>query len=158
MATNLINGNSRVPWNTLIMTGIRVTCTTCVNCGYLGLHYINSFHGDAPQSAWLKIFHLHFQFRLVTGPLSEAPGNWLHSRINQNIRIFSSGSNDWVMWSCEKHEIYAGAFGGHLFYDLFSQGQGGGHGPLAPPPDPLLIFSCENPQMSTHWLVAPTFQ
>ena len=22
----------------------------------------------------------------------------------------------------KKHEIYAGAFGGHLFYDLFSQG------------------------------------
>ena len=31
----------------------------------------------------------------------------------------------------EKHEIYVAAFGGHLFYDLFSQGQG-------PPPDPLL--------------------
>ena len=32
----------------------------------------------------------------------------------------------------EKHEIYVAAFSGHLFYDLFSQGQGG-HGPLAPP-------------------------
>ena len=32
----------------------------------------------------------------------------------------------------------AAAFGGHLFYDLFSQGQGGGHGPLGPL-DPLLI-------------------
>ena len=31
----------------------------------------------------------------------------------------------------EKHEICAVTFGGHLFYDLFSQGQGG-HGPLAP--------------------------
>ena len=38
----------------------------------------------------------------------------------------------------QKHEIYAVAFGGHLFYDLFSQGKGD-HGPLAtPPPDPLL--------------------
>ena len=25
----------------------------------------------------------------------------------------------------EKHEIYAAAFGGHLFYDLFLQGRGG---------------------------------
>ena len=29
----------------------------------------------------------------------------------------------------KKHGIYAAAFGGHLFYDLFSQG----HGPSAPP-------------------------
>ena len=33
----------------------------------------------------------------------------------------------------EKHEIYAAEFGGHLFYDLFLQGRGGGHGPSAPP-------------------------
>ena len=32
----------------------------------------------------------------------------------------------------EKHEIYAATFGGDLFYDLFSQGQGN-HGPLGPP-------------------------
>ena len=41
------------------------------------------------------------------------------------------------MGRAEKHEIYVAAFDGHLFYDLFSQGQGEGHGPLAPP-DPLL--------------------
>ena len=32
--------------------------------------------------------------------------------------------------------IYAAKFGGHLFYDLFLQGPGGGgggHGPLGPP-------------------------
>ena len=32
----------------------------------------------------------------------------------------------------EKHEIYAATFGGDLFYDLFSRGQGG-HGPSSPP-------------------------
>ena len=30
----------------------------------------------------------------------------------------------------EKHEIYAAAFDGHLFYDLFSQGWWGGMDPL----------------------------
>ena len=34
----------------------------------------------------------------------------------------------------KKHEIYAAAFGGHLFYDLFSQGRGGPW-----PPAPLRI-------------------
>ena len=38
----------------------------------------------------------------------------------------------------KKHEIYVAAFGGHLFYDLFLQGLGGGHGPLGTPLDPLL--------------------
>ena len=32
----------------------------------------------------------------------------------------------------EKHKIYAAAFGGHRFYDLFSQGQAG-LWPLGPP-------------------------
>ena len=31
----------------------------------------------------------------------------------------------------EKHEIYVAAFGGHLFYDLFSQNRGEG-GPCPP--------------------------
>ena len=39
----------------------------------------------------------------------------------------------------KKHEIYVAAFGGHLFYDLFIQGWGGGHGPLGTPLDPLLV-------------------
>ena len=38
-----------------------------------------------------------------------------------------------------KHEIYAAAYGSHLFYDLFSQSLGG-MVPLAPS-DPLLPFS-----------------
>ena len=33
----------------------------------------------------------------------------------------------------KKHEIYVAAFGGHLFYDLFVQGWGGGPGPLGTP-------------------------
>ena len=41
-------------------------------------------------------------------------------------------------WGWFKHEIYAAAFGGHLFYDLFSQGRGEAW-PPRPPPDPLLI-------------------
>ena len=46
---------------------------------------------------------------------------------------YSSGSSGRVRGGGpSKHEIYAAAFGGHLFYDLFSQGQGG-HGPLGPP-------------------------
>ena len=39
----------------------------------------------------------------------------------------------------EKHEIYVAAFGGHLFYELFSQGRG--TMAPAPPPDPLLTNS-----------------
>ena len=37
----------------------------------------------------------------------------------------------------EKHDIHEGAFGSHLFYDIFLQS--GGHGPLAPSLDPLLL-------------------
>ena len=46
----------------------------------------------------------------------------------------SSGSSGRVRGEREKHEIYAADFGGHLFYDLFSQDQGEGHGPLGPLP------------------------
>ena len=45
----------------------------------------------------------------------------------------SSGSSGRVRGGAEKHEIYVAAFVSHLFYDLFSQGRGGGHGPLGPP-------------------------
>ena len=38
--------------------------------------------------------------------------------------INSSASNGWV--GGEKHEIYAAAFSGHLFYNLFFTGPGGG--------------------------------
>ena len=62
-----------------------------------------------------------------------------------NINVSSSGSSGRVRGGAEKHEIYAAAFGGHLFYDLFSQGQGGPW-PLAPPPDPLLVSQTGHPQ------------
>ena len=45
---------------------------------------------------------------------------------------FSSGSSGRV-GGAEKHEIYAAAFGSHLFYELFSQGQGGPWPPRPPP-------------------------
>ena len=48
-----------------------------------------------------------------------------------NLLPCSSGSSGGVR-GAGKHEIYVGAFSGHLFYDLFSQGRGG-HGPLGPP-------------------------
>ena len=49
----------------------------------------------------------------------------------------SSGSSGRVRGGGEKHGIYETAFGGHLFYDLFSQGRGGGAWPPRPL-DPLL--------------------
>ena len=61
---------------------------------------------------------------------------------------YSSGSSGRVREGGEKHEIYAVAFGGHLFYDLFSQGQES-HGPLAPPESATavtvnLFMYCQN--------------
>ena len=50
----------------------------------------------------------------------------------------SSGSSGWVR-GAEKHEIYVAAFGGHLFYDLFSQGQGA----MAPSP-PWIRYCRDN--------------
>ena len=43
----------------------------------------------------------------------------------QSHNLSSSGSSGRVRGT-GKHEIYAAAFGGHLFYDLFSQDRGGG--------------------------------
>ena len=50
----------------------------------------------------------------------------------------SSKSSGWVGEGPRNMKIYATAFGGHLFYDLFLQCRGGeeGHGPL-----PLLGFA-----------------
>ena len=42
-----------------------------------------------------------------------------------------SGSSGRIV-GAEKHEIYGTAFGGHLFYDIFT-GPGGGHIPRGPP-------------------------
>ena len=58
----------------------------------------------------------------------------LNKKIKEQI---SSGSSGRVRGG-EKHEIYAAAFGGHLFYDPFSQGQGGPWPPRSPLLDPLL--------------------
>ena len=58
------------------------------------------------------------------------------------LLVLSSGSSGRVRGGAEKHEIYAAAFGGHLFYDLFSQGQGG-HGPLAPPGSATALLHCK---------------
>ena len=44
----------------------------------------------------------------------------------------SSGSSGRVRGGAEKHEINAAAFGSHLFYDLFTQGQGGRWPPRPP--------------------------
>ena len=64
--------------------------------------------------AWLYVFHSEV---MVTGlTLSQES---------------SSGSSGWVR-GAKKHEIYAAAFGGHFFHDLFSQGRGGAW-PLGPP-------------------------
>ena len=61
----------------------------------------------------------------------------LSSRYEANYPFYnihpSSGSSGRVRGGAEKHEIYAAAFGGHLFYDLFLQGRGGAMAPSAPP-------------------------
>ena len=61
-----------------------------------------------------------------------------------NINVSSSGSSGRVRGG-EKHEIYAAAFGGHLFMTYFHRARGG-HGPLGPRPDPLLVSQTGHPQ------------
>ena len=52
----------------------------------------------------------------------------------------------------QKHEIYAAAFGGHLFYELFLQGRGRAHGPLGPPSlDPLLSMLNTHEDLYNCW-------
>ena len=41
----------------------------------------------------------------------------------------------------KKHEIYVAAFGGHLFYDLFVQGWGRGHGSLGTLPGSATVMT-----------------
>ena len=53
-------------------------------------------------------------------------------KLKLHIR-YSSRSSGWVRWG-EKHEIYAATLGGHLFYDLFAQGQGSAMAASASPP------------------------
>ena len=64
-----------------------------------------------------------------------------YSAVATIVALFSSGSSGRVGGGAEKHEIYAAAFGGHLFYDLFLQGQGGGPWPLGPPPGSATVYS-----------------
>ena len=73
----------------------------------------------------------------------------------------SGGGSSGRVRGAEKHEIYAAAFGGHLFYDLFLQGQGG-HGPLGPPGSatafplecrPPLPLECRPP---SPWMQTPS--
>ena len=44
------------------------------------------------------------------------------------------------------------AFGGHLFYDLFVQGSGGGHGPSAPPGS-ATVFSIESVKLNIEDII-----
>ena len=67
------------------------------------------------------------QFILLKEPIELSEGTSLMTLCSAP----SSGSSGRVRGGAEKHEIYAAAFGGHLFYDLFLQGRGG-HGPLGP--------------------------
>ena len=56
-----------------------------------------------------------------------------------SLETHKSASDPAAGWGGgKKHEIYVAAFGGHLFYDLFVRGWGGGHGPLGTRLDPLL--------------------
>ena len=45
---------------------------------------------------------------------------------NYNLHSVADPAARWGGGGGEKHEIYVATFGGHLVYDLFSQGRGGG--------------------------------
>ena len=49
-----------------------------------------------------------------------------------------------------KQEIYAAAFGSHLFYDIFSQGWGEAIALLPPPYDPLLELHAYTTEENVH--------
>ena len=78
--------------------------------------------------------------RFSPGPFRSSIHHPPHCMIacSSALILTSSGSSGRVRGGAEKHEIYAAAFGGHLFYDLFLQGQGGPWPPW-PPLDPLLL-------------------
>ena len=56
----------------------------------------------------------------------------------------SSGSSGRIV-GAEKHEIYGTAFGGHLFYDIFTGPGAYQSGP--PSPDPLLESEASMPKV-----------
>ena len=99
------------------------------NCGY------SSYTGP--------IILLHIQVKGLSGILHRRTplSTITHARTHTNnlfwINVIDSSGSSSRVRGAEKHEIYSAAFGGHLFYDLFSPC--GGYSPLAPPPDPLLI-------------------
>ena len=68
------------------------------------------------------------------------------NRAEKKTDHYISGSSG-LEGGAKKHEIYAATIGGHLFYDLFLQGRGN-HGPLDPPPDPLLHYLFDSAQNS----------
>ena len=55
----------------------------------------------------------------------------------------------------KKHEIYAAAFGGHLFYDLFSQ-DGGVPGPPRPPGSATVAFGFSQFGLDSGWMIRVT--
>ena len=90
----------------------------------------------------------------IPGQHTHTPGQHTHTSwpprsTSQQVGDTSSGSSGRVRGGAKKHEIYAAAFGGHLFNDLFSRGQGGSW-PPRPPLDLLLdthptgMLSCSN--------------
>ena len=72
----------------------------------------------------------------------------------------SSGSSGRVR-GAEKHEIYAAAFGGHLFYDLFLQGLGGPWPPRPPRSATAFPLECRPPlplgcRPPSPWMQTPS--
>ena len=63
--------------------------------------------------------------------------------------LSSSGSSGRVRGG--GHEIYAAAFGGHLFYDLFSQDRGEGAWPPRPPPGSATAKDTRRPTRSNSF-------
>ena len=60
--------------------------------------------------------------------------------------MFSSGSSGRVSGEgAEKNQIYAAAFGGHLFYDKFLQSRGRGLWPTLPPGSPTDVYYGQGP-------------
>ena len=72
--------------------------------------------------------------------LSFIPSSGAQNGILNPYHLVFISKQERIQWpgrgGAEKHEIYAAAFGGHLFYDLLLQGGVGWHGPS--PPDTLL--------------------
>ena len=80
-----------------------------------------------------------------------------HSKVITGTLIFAKSPvvDPVAGWGGKKHEIYVAAFGSHLFYDLFSQGQGG----MAPLPPWICYWSPQHHcRKSTNVSLAVTFK